>query len=83
MKMKINCLLWTDFTTCTSVFIVEFGQVSAGWEAKGGETKQVKSTKIYFNIFNETVFLFFCFICLLKISNRKATVSKETIGFDV
>ena len=56
--MKINCLLWTDFTTCTSVFIVEFGQVSADWEAKGGETKQVRSTKIYFNIFNETVFVF-------------------------
>ena len=80
--MKINCLRWTDFTTCTSVFIVEFGQVSAGWEAKSGETKQVRSAKIYFNIFNETVFVF-CFICLLKILNRKATVSKETIGFDV
>ena len=27
--------------------------------------------------------LLFCFICLLKILNQKATVSKETIGFDV
>ena len=32
--------------------------MSAGWEAKGGETKQVKSTKISFDIFNEIVFAF-------------------------
>ena len=69
-----------------SVFIVDFEQVSTGWEVKGGtdyrihfsefsveallETKQVSPTKISFDI-------------LLKILNQKATVSKETIGFDV
>ena len=38
MEIKIHCLLWTGFTTCPSVFIVtvDFEQVSAGWEAKGG-----------------------------------------------
>ena len=40
------------------VFIVEFELVSAGREAKGGETKQVRSTKIPFDIFIETVFAF-------------------------
>ena len=43
---------------CLSVFIVDFGQVSTGGEAKGRETKQVGSTKISFEIFNETVFTF-------------------------
>ena len=32
--------------------------MSTGGEAKGGETKQVGSTKISFDIFNETVFTF-------------------------
>ena len=32
--------------------------MSTGGEAKGGETKQVGSTKISFDIFNETVFAF-------------------------
>ena len=41
-----------------SVFIVDFDKLSAGWEAKGGETKQVRSTKISFDIFIETVFTF-------------------------
>ena len=36
IKIKIYCLLSTDFTTCPSVFIVDFEQVSTGWEAKGG-----------------------------------------------
>ena len=44
----MHCLLRTDFTTCSIVFVVDFEQVSAGWEAKVGETKQVKSTKISF-----------------------------------
>ena len=56
--MKIYCLLWTDFTTCPTVFIVDFGQVSAAWEAKGGKTKQVRSTKKFFDTFNETVLAF-------------------------
>ena len=34
-KNKIFFLLWTDFTTRPSVFIVDFEQVSAGCEAKG------------------------------------------------
>ena len=43
--------LRTDFTNCPSVFIVDFEEISAVWEAKDGETKRVRSTKIYFNIF--------------------------------
>ena len=35
-KNKIYCLLWTDCATCSSVFIVDFEQVSASWEAKCG-----------------------------------------------
>ena len=36
--MEINnyCLLWTDFTTCPTVFTIDFEQVSIGREAKGG-----------------------------------------------
>ena len=34
-KKKIYCLLWTDFTTCPNDFIVDFEQISDGWEAKG------------------------------------------------
>ena len=45
----------------------------------GGETKQVRS-KIYFDIFIETMFA--VLLQLLKMSNRKATVSKEIMGFD-
>ena len=30
--MKNYCLLWTDFTPCPNAFIVDFEQVSAGWE---------------------------------------------------
>ena len=45
------------------------------------ETRQVRSTKIYFDIFIEI--MLFCFTCLLRMLNQKATVSKETIGFDV
>ena len=71
--------LRTDFTNCPSVFIVDFEQISAGWEAKDGETKRVRSTKIYFNIFYLHYVCFFVSFTLLKISNRKATVSKETI----
>ena len=40
------------------VFIVRANQVRASWEAKGGETNQVRSTKIYFDIFIETMFAF-------------------------
>ena len=61
IEIKISCLfcrILSDFTTCPSVFIVDFEQVNAGWEAKGGETKQVRSTKISFDIFNETMFAF-------------------------
>ena len=36
IKIKIYCLLWTDFTMCPSVFIVDFEEVSADWEAKEG-----------------------------------------------
>ena len=28
IKIKIYCLVWTDFTTCPSVFIADFEQVS-------------------------------------------------------
>ena len=43
---------------CPSVFIVDLEQISAGWEAKGGETKQVRSTKKIFDIFIKTRFAF-------------------------
>ena len=43
--------------------------MSTGWEAKGGETKQVRSTKISFDIFNETVF---AFLLNLLIENFKS-----------
>ena len=59
----------TDFTTCPSVFIVEFGQMSAGWEAKTRETKQVRLTQISFDIFNETVL---AFLLHLLIENFKS-----------
>ena len=39
VKVKIYCLLWTDFTMCPTVFIVDFEQVSSGWEAKSVEKK--------------------------------------------
>ena len=34
LKIKIYCSLWTDFTTCSCVFIADFEPVSAGSEAK-------------------------------------------------
>ena len=40
------------FTTCASVFIVVFEQVSAGWEAKVGEKKQVRSIIVNFEQVN-------------------------------
>ena len=43
---------------CPSVFIVDFEQISAGWQAKGGEKKEVRSTKISLDIFIETMFAF-------------------------
>ena len=43
---------------CPSAFIVDFEQVSASWEAKGRERKQVRSTKISLDIFLETMFAF-------------------------
>ena len=55
---NIYCLLWTDFTTCPTVFIVDFEQVSGDWEANGVKTKQVRSIKNYFDIFIETMFAF-------------------------
>ena len=61
IKIKIHCLLWSDFTTCPSVFIVDFEQVNAGWEAKGGQKKQVRSTKISLDIFIETACFFASF----------------------
>ena len=59
MKIKIYPSLWTNFTRCPSVFIIDFEQVNAGWETRGGETKQERSTKISFDIFIETMFAFF------------------------
>ena len=56
---SIVCLFfWADFTIFPSVFIVDFEQVISCWEAKGGETKQVRSIKIFFDIFIETMFAF-------------------------
>ena len=89
--------LRTDFTTCPTVYIVDFEQVSASWEAKRGINygiclnaskslyrKQSKwDQQNFLLIFLLKLCLLFCFICLLKILNQKATVSKETIGFDV
>ena len=34
IKNKIYCLLWTDFAMCSSVFVVDFEEVSAHWEAR-------------------------------------------------
>ena len=45
--------------------------------------KASEITKFSFDIFIEIVCFFASFICLLKILNQKATVSKGTIGFDV
>ena len=42
-------------------------------------SKQMRSTEIYFLIFLLKLYLLFCFICLLKFLNQKATVSM--IGF--
>ena len=60
-----NFKLFTGKYLCLSlfffesrVFIVRANQVRASWEAKGGETNQVRSTKIYFDIFIETMFAF-------------------------
>ena len=51
--------VWVSFFFFESrVFIVRANQVRASWEAKGGETNQVRSTKIYFDIFIETMFAF-------------------------
>ena len=77
-KIKTYCLLWTDFTTSPNVFIVDFEQVSIGWEAKGRYTKQ---DILIFLL--KLVFAFLLHLHLPKISNGKATVTKETIGFDV
>ena len=30
------CLLWADFKVCPSVFIVDFEDVNASWDAKKG-----------------------------------------------
>ena len=62
--------------------MVDFEHVSASWQAKGRETKQVKSTNISFDIFMETMF---AFLLHLLIENFKPenTVSKETIRFDL
>ena len=68
--MKICCLLWKDFRTCPSVFIVEFGQINADWEAKGGETKQVRSAKISFDILNETVFAFLLHLLIQNLKSK-------------
>ena len=85
---------------CPSVFIVDFEQVRAGWEAKGGIDYRIhlnefsaskwlywKQSKWYQQkfllIFLLKLCLLFCFTCLLRKLNQKATVSKETIGFDV
>ena len=46
----------------------------------GNKASEIK--KKIFYIFLLKLCLLFCFICLLKILNQKATVSKE-IGFDV
>ena len=43
---------------CPSVFIVDFEQISVGWQAKGGVKKDVRSTKISLDIFIETMFAF-------------------------
>ena len=91
------CLLWTDFTTCPSVFMVGFEQVSPSWEAKRGINYRIclnASKSLYWKqskwdqqnfllIFSLKLYLLFCFIFLLIILNQKSTVSKETIGFDV
>ena len=62
--------------------MVDFEHVSASWQAKGREAKQVKSTNISFDIFMETMF---AFLLHLLIENFKPenTVSKETIRFDL
>ena len=83
IKIKIYCLLWTDFTKCPIVFIVDFEQVSAGLESKGGKTKQVRSTKIYFDIFIETMFAFLLHLPYWKFHTEKLLFRKKQIGFDV
>ena len=45
----LYCELWTDFTRCSSVSIVNFEQVNAGW-ARGKDTYPVQTNlKDYYN----------------------------------
>ena len=68
-----------SFITCPNVFTVDFEQVSAGWEAKGRinyripfkcfkinllQTKQVRQTKISFDIFIEIMFAFLIYLLI-------------------
>ena len=77
INIKIYCLLWTDFTTSPIVFIVDFEQLSAGWEAKGGEIKQMRSTKKYVDIFIETIFAFLASFAYWKLQTGKQLFRKK------
>ena len=46
---RLYCKIWTDFTHCSSVFIVDAGQVNADWEVKyftRSITVRIKGSKI-------------------------------------
>ena len=58
-------------TTCPSAFIVDFEQIIAGWEAKGGGKKQVRSTKISLDIVIETMFALLLYLLIENIKLEK------------
>ena len=62
---------------CSSVFIVDFEQVNAGWEAEGGGKKQVRSTKISLDIFIEIMFGFLLHLLIENFKPERSCFEKN------